>query len=72
MEKQEITGMLLFSTDLITFIRWHISVTVAMPNAESTSRDAPGVYKIFLSKKHKKMSNTCAFCYLWNNLKIFC
>ena len=31
----------------------------AMPNAESTSRVSPRVYKFFLSKQHKKMSNTC-------------
>ena len=44
----------------------------AMPNAESTSRVAPRVYNVFLSRQHKKMSNTCAYCYLleWieNNL----
>ena len=36
----------------------------AMPNAELTSRVAPRVYKFFLSKQHKKTSNTCAYCYL--------
>ena len=36
----------------------------AMPNAELTSRVAPRVYKFFLSRQHKKTSNTCAYCYL--------
>ena len=35
------------------------SLNGAMPNAESTSRVSPRVYKFFLSKQHKKMSNTC-------------
>ena len=42
-------------------IRQYVSLLVtcferAMPNAESTSRVSPRVYKFFLSKQHKKMS----------------